>query len=328
VGLILHASVCSMSSSWLCGLAWAEALQSQCALSCLNLQVWSSFLLLDLAFYTNTEALMICKAKLEIEVIQAGDQQQLQRFNEMFQSSEFCEMVKDLKDVHYQVLAKGLLSPRPNIRGMINTLKSEGWKIAVIHFNSTSIGDFDLNQLHLLNLASAVVNSGCLVKETRPYAGLYVEALSRLDLTPETCICLATHPFQLLDAATIGLTTLLITDSFNANLDFARPYYRFPPVITDSTQPAPGDLVAAIRCLHTQQPIPATELSVGMSCLAMDSADFMLSLGVILDISSGDNGDRLVEVQFLSSNRTSTVPLYNVVLLKAEVQVDNHAAVT
>jgi len=318
-GLILHASVCSMNSSWLWGLAWAEALQSQCSpIPCLNLQVWSSFLLLDLAFYTNTEALMICKAKLEPEVIQSGDLQQLARFTEMFQSSDFCEIVKDLKDRNYQTLAKGRLTPRPNIRGMINTLKSEGWKIAVIH-NSTAIRDFDLNQLHLLNLPSAVVNSGCLVKETRPYAGLYVEALSRLDLTPDTCVCLATHPFQVLDAATIGLTSLLITDSFNANLDFACPYYRVPPPVT---QPASGDLVAAIRSLNTQRATPATELEVGMSCLALDSTELMLSLGVILDISPAENGEsRQVEVKFLSSGRTSLIPLHNVVLLKSEIQL-------
>jgi HAD superfamily hydrolase (TIGR01509 family) len=119
-----------------------------------------------------------------------------------------------------QMVADGLIEPRPGVRRLLSALSDHGCRLAVATTGSRGWVDQLLYRV-LPDIAFEVVVTGDEVAGRKPDPEAFLTALERLGTTPRDTVAVEDSHEGLLAAKSAGLACVLVTNGYTADHDLA-----------------------------------------------------------------------------------------------------------
>jgi HAD superfamily hydrolase (TIGR01509 family) len=125
--------------------------------------------------------------------------------------------------IYTRMVSEGRLPPRPGVRRIIAEALDAGWKLAVA--TTTALE----SALAVLEIAAgaenahrfAAVLAGDMVPKKKPAADIYLLALQRLEVAPQSTLVIEDSRNGLVAATGANLTCLITVSGYTADEDFA-----------------------------------------------------------------------------------------------------------
>jgi beta-phosphoglucomutase len=112
---------------------------------------------------------------------------------------------------------RGRLQPLPGVREFVATCRAKGLRLAVASGSDTIKVEANLREIDLAPTDFAAIVTGSEVERKKPAPDIFLEACSRLDLDPASCLVIEDAVNGVRAAKAAGTRCLALTTSFSAS---------------------------------------------------------------------------------------------------------------
>jgi HAD superfamily hydrolase (TIGR01509 family) len=140
------------------------------------------------------------------------------------QMAEVARWYKRKTEIYTQMVAAGLLPPRPGIRRIITEALEAGWRLAVASTSAPVSVAAVLNAVAGRETARrfAGVFAGDIVPKKKPAPDVYIHALEQLGAAADKCLAIEDSENGVKAAVAAGLACIVTVNAYTEQEDFAQ----------------------------------------------------------------------------------------------------------